>query len=111
MWGNGGNEMDITSLTGITSDYLNSVAQKNNLIDTSDDSFQSVLDSAMNVLTETNDLQNDSDAAQIQFALGKADNPHDMQIAASKALTALQYTTAVKDKMLEAYKEIMNMQI
>ena len=43
--------------------------------------------------------------------LGKADNPHDMQIAAAKALQALQYTTAIRDKMLEAYKEIMNMQI
>ena len=51
------------------------------------------------------------EAAQIEFALGKADNPHDMQIAAKKALTALQYTTAVRDKMLDAYKEIMNMQI
>lgn len=103
--------MDIASLTGITSDYLNNVAANNNLLDTSDDSFQSVLDSALNVLTETNDLQNDAQAAQIEFALGEADNPHDMQIAAKKALTALQYTTAVRDKMLESYREIMNMQI
>ena len=93
--------MDITSLTGITSDYIEKVAEQNRLVNTSDDSFQSVLDSAMNVLSETSDLQND----------GKTDNPHDMQIAAKKALTALQYTTAVRDKMLDAYKEIMNMQI
>ncbi len=104
--------MDITSLTGITSDYIEKVAEQNRLVNTSDDSFQSVLDSAMNVLSETSDLQNDAEAAQIEFALGKADNPHDMQIAAKKAtLTALQYTTAVRDKMLDAYKEIMNMQI
>ena len=100
--------MDITSLTGITSDYIEKVAEQNRLVNTSDDSFQSVLDSAMNVLSETSDLQNDAEAAQIEFALGKADNPHDMQIAAKKAL---QYTTAVRDKMLDAYKEIMNMQI
>ena len=93
--------MDITSLTGITSDYIEKVAEQNRLVNTSDDSFQSV----------TSDLQNDAEAAQIEFALGKADNPHDMQIAAKKALTALQYTTAVRDKMLDAYKEIMNMQI
>ena len=99
--------MDITSLTGITSDYIEKVAEQNRLVNTSDDSFQSV----MNVLSETSDLQNDAEAAQIEFALGKADNPHDMQIAAKKALTALQYTTAVRDKMLDAYKEIMNMQI
>ncbi len=102
--------MDITSLTGITSDYLNSVAAEKQLVDT-DESFQSVLDAAVNMLTETNDLENDATAAEMEFTLGLADNPHDMQIAARKALTALQYTTAVRDKMLEAYKEIMNMQI
>lgn len=102
--------MDITSLTGITSDYINTVATENQLVET-DDSFQSVLDAAVNMLNETNDLENDVTAAEMEFALGLADNPHDMQIAAKKALTALQYTTAVRDKMLEAYKEIMNMQI
>lgn len=102
--------MDITSLTGITSDYINTVAEKKQLVET-DDSFQSVLDAAVNMLNETNDLENDATTAEIEFALGLADNPHDMQIAAKKALTALQYTTAVRDKMLEAYKEIMNMQI
>lgn len=61
--------MDITSLTGITSDYIEKVAEQNRLVNTSDDSFQSVLDSAMNVLSETSDLQNDAEAAQIEFAL------------------------------------------
>ena len=60
--------MDITSLTGITSDYIEKVAEQNRLVNTSDDSFQSVLDSAMNVLSETSDLQNDAEAAQIEFA-------------------------------------------
>lgn len=103
--------MDVSSLTGITTDYANSVTNSNLLSDTSDDSFGTVLSAAMNLLSETNELQNDAEASEIQFALGKADNPHDMQIAAKKALTALQYTTAVRDKMIEAYKEIMNMQI
>ena len=103
--------MDITSLTGITSDFIEKVAEQNRLVNTSDDSFLSELDSAMNVVSETSELHNDAEAALIEFALGKADNPHDMQIAAKKALTALQYTTAVRDKMLDAYKEIMNMQI
>ena len=103
--------MDFTSLTGITTDYIEKVAEQNRLVNTSDDSFQSVLDSAMNVLSETSDLQNDAEAAQIEFGLAKAETPHDMQIAAKKALTALQYTTAVRDKMLHANKEIKNMQI
>lgn len=103
--------MDITSLTGISSDYINSFAKENSLVDTSDDSFSSVLDSAMNMLNETNDLQNKAESAEIQFALGDAENTHDLQIALQKANVALQYTVAVRDKMLDAYKEIMNMSI
>ena len=100
--------MDISLLTNATSpDYMSAVTQKTLL----SESFDSVLSSAINMLNETNDLQNDSQAAKIQFALVEADNPHDMQIAAAKAYEALQYTVAVRDKMLDAYKEIMNMQI
>ena len=100
--------MDISLLTNATSpDYMSAVTQKTLLSVDTDESFDSVLSSAINMLNETNDLQ----TAKIQFALGEADNPHDMQIAAAKAYEALQYTVAVRDKMLDAYKEIMNMQI
>jgi flagellar hook-basal body complex protein FliE len=104
--------MDVTSLIGISPvETMNSAIQSSLLNTETHESFDSVLSSAMNLLTETNDLQNDAQSAKIQFALGEADNAHDMQIAEEKALTALQYTTAVRDKMLDAYKEIMNMQI
>lgn len=103
--------MDITSLSGITSDYIAQVAEKNSLVDTSDKSFSSALNSAMDMLNETNDLQNSAESAEIQFALGYSENTHDLQIALQKANVALQYTVAVRDKMLEAYKEIMNMSI
>lgn len=104
--------MDISSLTGITSaDYSSNAARQILAGEEPTESFQSVFDAALNMLSETNAYQNDSQAAKFQFVLGEADNPHDMQIAGEKALTALQYTVAVRDKMLEAYKEIMNMQI
>ena len=61
--------------------------------------------------SEANDLRNVADSEQIRFALGEAENTHDLLIAQTKALTAMQYTVAVRDKALEAYKEIMNMQI
>lgn len=47
----------------------------------------------------------------IRFALGQSENTHDLTTAQYKALTAIQYTVAVRDKMIDAYKEIMNMQI
>ncbi len=104
--------MDVSILTGVTrADYMDAVSQRTLLADDADRTFDSVLSSALEMLNETNSLQNSAESEKIKFALGQADNPHDMQIAEAKALSALQYTTAVRDKALEAYKEIMNMQI
>ena len=63
--------------------------------------FDSILNSAIS----------DSENEKIRFALGETENTHDLTIALQKASAALQYTVAVRDKFLEAYKEIMNMQI
>ena len=76
-----------------------------------DDSFSAVLDSMLKAVNETKDLQNQAEEEQIRFALGLSDNTHDLLIAESKAAVALQYTVAVRDKIVESYKEIMNMQI
>lgn len=103
--------MDISSLTNISSDYLEQFAAEKALVATEDDSFSAVLNSAMGMLGEANELQNVASAEEIRFALGEAENMHDLITAQTKALTALQYTTAVRDKAIEAYKEIMNMQI
>ena len=61
--------MDISSLTNISSDYLNQIAQQNRLVTTDDDSFSSVLSSAMNMVSETHNLQNNAQSEAIRFAL------------------------------------------
>ena len=48
---------------------------------------------------------------EIKFALGISENTHDLAIAAAKANTALSYTVALRDKFLEAYKELMQIQV
>ena len=103
--------MDISSLSVINADYYNEVANRHLAAQQTEESFGSILQSAMNMVNEANELRNIADSEQIRFALGEAENTHDLLIAETKALTALQYTVAVRDKALEAYKEIMNMQI
>lgn len=103
--------MDIAQLSGISSDYLNTYAKENALIAGDDDSFSSVLSAAMKTMEETNDLQNAAESEEIRFALGEAENTHDLLIAETKANIALQYTVAVKDKLIDGYKEIMQMSI
>lgn len=103
--------MDITSLSGIQSDYLKNFATQKSLSASKGDTFDSVLASMMNSLDETNGLQNAAESAEIQFALGESDNTHDLLVAESKAEIALQYTVAVRDKLIDAYKELMQMSI
>ncbi len=73
--------------------------------------FDTMLNSAINSLNTTNMYLSDAENEEIKLALGESDNTHDLAIAMQKASTALQYTVAVRDKFLEAYKELMNMQI
>ena len=73
--------------------------------------FGTVFQSALGMVEETNDLHNDAESAMIQFAMGQSENTHDLLVEQSKANIALQYTVAVKDKLQEAYREIMQMQI
>lgn len=74
--------------------------------------FASVLQSAIsNSLNETQQLIDSAERAEIEFALGQSDNTHDLLIAQNKASLAVSYTVAVRDRLLEAYKEIMNMQV
>ena len=104
--------MNITALNSIKSEFLQDYARETNLvIPEQQDSFSSVFSAMMNSVNETNQLQNTADQMGIQFALGESKNTHDLLIAETKAAVALQYTVAVRDKLMDSYREIMQMQI
>lgn len=62
-------------------------------------------------LGKTNELINESDKLSAEFAAGRTDNIHQVLIAIEKADMALQFTLQVRNKILDAYNEIMRMQI
>lgn len=70
--------------------------------------FQQLLQKNIN---KVNDLQLNSDQLTEDFALGKTDNIHQVMIAGEKAETAMQLTLAVQNKVIDAYKEIMRLQV
>ncbi|MDO5519487.1 MAG: flagellar hook-basal body complex protein FliE [bacterium] len=72
--------------------------------------FESIFNAAMDQINETNDLSNQAEEEEINFALGLSDSTHDLQIAQQKANISLSYTVALRKTVLEAYKEIMNLQ-
>ena len=70
--------------------------------------FSEYLNEALN---NTNQLLLDSDKVAADFAAGRTDNIHQVEIAAEKADIALQFTMQIRTKILDAYNEIMRMQI
>lgn len=107
--------MDISSLKNISSNYIQAAHELNGrtsaAVNRTNNSFDSVLQSAVDMLKETDSLQNAAEEEEIKYALGYSENTHNLTIAQEKANIALQYTVAVRDRFLEAYKEIMNIQI
>lgn len=73
--------------------------------------FDAFLNTAIDNINTTNSYLSDMENEEVKFMLGETENTHDLTIALQKASTALQYTVAIRDKVLEAYKELMQMQI
>lgn len=112
--------MTITAANDINSLYnVKSDAVRNSLYDVNADNegkkndnlFSSVLDAAVSNINNTNDLLSTQENEELKWMMGISENTHDLTIAVGKAQTALNYTIALRDKLLDAYKEIMQIQI
>lgn len=73
--------------------------------------FDDMYKAAINLIDETNQIQKNADQMSIDFALGKVDSIHNVMIAQEKANLALQYTVQLRNSILDAYNEIMRMQV
>lgn len=73
--------------------------------------FEDFYKTAMEMIEQTNTLQKEADQIGLDFAMGKNDNIHNVIIAQEKAGIALQFTVQVHNKVLEAYNEIMRIQL
>ncbi|MBR3770938.1 MAG: flagellar hook-basal body complex protein FliE [Clostridium sp.] len=72
--------------------------------------FETFFQSALDNVKETNSYIDTAKEEEIKFAMGQSDSLVDLQNAQLKANISLQYTVAVKNSLVEAYKEIMNLQ-
>jgi flagellar hook-basal body complex protein FliE len=74
----------------------------------SGDDFAQML---MDTLKEVNQTQADAQGLQDQFMAGQPVEYHDLMIAMEKASTSMQLTLQVRNKVLEAYQEMMRIQV
>ena len=62
-------------------------------------------------LKEVNTLKKQSEVANMKVAAGQVEDISEVVIAGEKASIAVQLTMQVRNKMVEAYQEIMRMQV
>ena len=73
--------------------------------------FDSLFKAAVNLMNETSQHQFNAEMAQINFATGQDDNILNVLMAQDRAFSTLNFTVQVTNKIIEAYREIMRMQV
>ncbi|TNF00995.1 MAG: flagellar hook-basal body complex protein FliE [Deltaproteobacteria bacterium] len=71
-------------------------------------SFSELLASS---ITEVNGLQQEANKAIQNLATGKSKNLHETMLAVEKAEIAFKTMNQIRSKVIDAYKEVMRMQI
>jgi len=69
--------------------------------------FAEVLQSSLH---KVNTMQSDRSKMIMSFAAGETQNVHELMISMQKASLAMNMTTAVRNKAMEAYKELSRLQ-
>ncbi|HEY8910340.1 MAG TPA: flagellar hook-basal body complex protein FliE [Desulfosporosinus sp.] len=62
-------------------------------------------------LSQVSALQSNADAASLQLATGQVQDMSTVMVALEKASLSLSLTVAVRDKAIDAYNQIMRMQM
>ena len=92
----------------VSSTDLTSIASLNQTNASENVNFGDMLKAAFNSIES---MQSESAQLSNDFASGKIDNIQNVTIASQKAEIALQFSMQVRNKILDAYSEIMRMQI
>lgn len=106
--------LDITELYNVSSGVIREAAKAaptTKIEDYKENGFDSLLHTAIDNLNTTNSYLSDAEDEKIKWALGETESTHDLAITLEKASIALQYTVAIRDKLLDAYKELIQMQV
>jgi flagellar hook-basal body complex protein FliE len=108
--------MDISALGNVNSisiveAYNNNLPKITSPVNEDHSAFDGLLAAAMKQINTTQSFISNAENEEIKWALGESTSTHDLTNALQKSSVAMQYTVALRDKVLEAYREIMQMQI
>ncbi len=72
---------------------------------------ESFADTLKEAVGQVNQLQKTADVKMQELATGKTDNIQEVMLATEKADIALRLMVNVRNKIIEAYQEVMKMQV
>ena len=72
------------------------------------ESFQHVLSKLVN---EVDELQKSAEQSVESFAAGKITNVHEVMVAMEKADLSFKFIMEARNKLVEAYRDVMRMQV
>jgi flagellar hook-basal body complex protein FliE len=73
---------------------------------TSGTEFQDTLNT---LLSQVNSQVQEADQMTDEFAMGKTDSLHEVMVATEKSSISLSFLLQIRNKLLEAYQEVMRM--
>ncbi len=104
------NSLNFGNTSKVAQIYDTPLQQKDS-VESSGEGFTSFFDASVNMLNQTNNYQNEAKQLQLDFASGKTDDILAVTLAQEKAMTALNFTVQVTNKFMDAYNEIMRLQL
>lgn len=104
---------DLALINSVSSSFINNVSSNDEMkkLTTPHDSIQSFSKFLSNAINEVNHAQIQSDEMTEKLARGEAVDLHNVMIASQKASITLQTTIEIRNKVVEAYQEVMRMQV
>ena len=102
--------------TNFLKDSLSNIAESKEMMQNLKSSDQSssksaFIDHLKDSLIDVNRMQVDADKLSVDVASGKSGNLHEAMLAMSQAQLGFNFVVQVRNKALEAYNEVMRMQV
>jgi flagellar hook-basal body complex protein FliE len=96
---------------GAINKVLSTTKNVSSVSGSTDELMGSFSDALKKALTEVGDLQVKADDLIQKFSVGKVQDIHQVTAAVEEASLAMQLTLQLRNKAIEAYQEIMRMQV
>ncbi len=103
--------MEISNNLSVSNNLINKINEGTITNESNKAVFEGLYSASLNMFNDTNDMQKVANKEQIDYLTGKTDNMLGVVMAQERALSSLNFTVQVTNKMVDVYKQIMQIQI